>query len=214
MVLMGELDRQSVARSLFLTLTYPSTFPCPSQAKKHLDTFLKRLFRKYPQAGAVWKLEFQERGAPHFHLEVLGVDFIPAEWVARSWFEICGYGELHPEHLKAGTQVERVRSYRQAMSYVAKYLGKEVKVNLSGLGRVWGRAGQWRAYLSQVVTIHVGYKDMARLGRTLDGLRRATSRTRRKFRRRDAVRQGRFWLANVGAVWPALPRLLDTMCLN
>ena len=52
-----------------VTLTYPDEFPKDGEeVKRHLDVFLKRLKRKYPGLAGAWKMEFQRRGAPHFHV--------------------------------------------------------------------------------------------------------------------------------------------------
>jgi len=61
----------------FCTLTYHQTIPENFEGyKKHLDTFLKRLFRRFPMAGVIWKLEFQKRGFAHFHLFFFNCNFI------------------------------------------------------------------------------------------------------------------------------------------
>jgi hypothetical protein len=56
----------------FMTLTYPANFPTVERAKRDLKVFLQRLDRAYPGSGYIWKLEPQERGAPHYHLLVWG----------------------------------------------------------------------------------------------------------------------------------------------
>ncbi|HEY9758876.1 MAG TPA: hypothetical protein V6C97_27150, partial [Oculatellaceae cyanobacterium] len=71
------------------------------------------------------RLEFQERGAPHFHLLLFGVGFLDREWLSLTWAAICGYeGVERVKHEQAGTNVERVTGYRQATAYLSKYLGK------------------------------------------------------------------------------------------
>jgi hypothetical protein len=114
--------RQVVGRAVFITLTYPGTYPAAREAKRHLDNFVKRLLRRFPDAGGVWRLEWQERGAPHFHLLIFGVGYIPWQWTAQAWYEVCG--QLSEEHRKAGTETRRARSRRQALYYLSKYLAK------------------------------------------------------------------------------------------
>ena len=59
------------AVALFVTLTYPSDWPGdPARWKRDLDAFGKWICRFAPGVGAIWKLEPQQRGAPHFHLLV------------------------------------------------------------------------------------------------------------------------------------------------
>jgi len=139
MELQASINRLAVRHlPLFITLTYPSEFPTDGPTiKAHLDAFLKRLARRFPRVAAIWKLEFQERGAPHFHIMAYGERFIPAQWVAAAWYEVVGSGDTR--HLAAGTQVKRIISWRQATYYVAKYIAKVSDVvPIENPGRFWG----------------------------------------------------------------------------
>ena len=56
-----------------ITLTYPGDWltvaPNGKEAKRHLAAFRRRYERAWGEPlAAVWKLEFQRRGAPHYHL--------------------------------------------------------------------------------------------------------------------------------------------------
>ena len=85
---------------VFVTLTYPFDFPERSeQFKRDLDNFIKRLARKFPDVAGVWKLEPQERLAPHYHLLVWGVEFEALrEFVPSAWCEVVGSDD--PNHLR------------------------------------------------------------------------------------------------------------------
>ena len=110
---------------LFVTLTYPLEYSTDyAQWKKDLDTWCKRLHRRYPDAGLIWRLEAQRRGAPHFHLLIFGVELTPVirQWIAQSWFEVVGSGD--EKHLKHGADAQMVRSSRGVRSYVGKYIAK------------------------------------------------------------------------------------------
>jgi hypothetical protein len=54
----------------FVTLTYPKIYANDWHIwKRDMEAFRKRIGRKYPHLiGYCWRMEFQERGAPHFHL--------------------------------------------------------------------------------------------------------------------------------------------------
>lgn len=129
------------ALPIFCTLTYPLLWPSEHEAwKRHLDTFGKWLLRAYPAASAVWKLEPQKRGAPHFHLLIYGVPFIPHQLVAQRWFEIVGSGDTN--HRAAGTRIESIRSRNGVLAYASKkYMGKECEA-FEGVGRFWGVFGR------------------------------------------------------------------------
>lgn len=139
--LLNSINRREVPLPLFITLTYPSTWPkSPRTWKKHLEAFRSRFTRRFGKLPAVWRLEYQRRGAPHFHLLVFA-DLEPADlyfWVSKSWFEVVGSGD--PDHLAAGTRVERVRSWRGMNAYAAKYMGKLERLDPGqpSPGRFWG----------------------------------------------------------------------------
>lgn len=147
--LMASIDTGRIAVPLLVTLTYPSAFPHdPETCNAHLRAFRERLTRRFGKAAAVWKKEYQRRGAPHYHL-LLFLDVPPEQlrsWVSDSWYQVVGSGDLR--HLRAGTQVVRVKSWRGARGYAAKYLGKLETLqacSVSGLsssplgtGRSWG----------------------------------------------------------------------------
>jgi len=143
---------------LFITLTYPDRWPEEwSNWKDHLHKWWSHeVARKWPGASCVWKLEPQERGAPHFHLMVWGVPFMPHEWLARTWWKTVGSGE--EGHLRAGTRVERARSFRGVMCYAGKqYLGKRVELPASwgNVGRFWGAMGRKHFPRSEVLEFRI-----------------------------------------------------------
>jgi len=133
-------------RPWFCTLTYPAKWTWDAKLwKRHLKIFSQRFLRRWPSAGFIWKLEFQQRGAPHFHPFVWGLkdeqfrDFI--HWISDTWNEIAGDGD--PCHWLAGTSVERMRSVGGAIGYVSGYASKTDQT-LPGqkVGRYWGVVGK------------------------------------------------------------------------
>lgn len=144
---------------LFVTLTYPGEYPSSSDEwKRHLDNLARALGRVgCGRLGILWKLECQKRGAPHYHLLVWGVRNIRSFrlWLAETWYRIVGSGD--PRHLRAGTSVERIKSHRSVMSYVAKYMSKlEDGDGWDSPGRFWGiinrKAIPWAEILTADVT--------------------------------------------------------------
>jgi len=143
--------------SVMLTLTYPFSFPGDGRiAKRHLDSFVKVLFRadtRERKAGlpareplsVFWFMEFQARGAPHFHL-YLNRRF-DKELCARAWYDVVGTED--PRHLAAGTRIELIRSGRWGtVAYAAKYASKlaqkEIPADFTNSGRFWGVYGSRR----------------------------------------------------------------------
>jgi hypothetical protein len=130
-------------RIIFVTLTYSHEYPeDPEQCKGHLKALRKRLQREYGSFAAFWRLGIQGRGAFHFHLLLFvgrsfGTIAELRRFVSRSWYEITGC--ISEGHLRAGTRLEAAKKWRQATSYVERYLAKEEEFP-EGLqtGRIWG----------------------------------------------------------------------------
>ncbi len=130
---------------LFCTLTYPVEWTWDAKLwKRHLKIFSQRFCRRYPAAGFIWKLEFQKRGAPHFHPFVWGIGDELREfrhWISDVWNEIAGDGD--PNHLMAGTSVERMRRPEAAIRYVSGYASKSDQTRPGErVGRYWGILGR------------------------------------------------------------------------
>lgn len=123
-----------------LTLTFPADFPSATQAKRYLRSFFREVDRtSCGRWSAVWKMEPQQRGAPHFHLLVWGVKNWRwfARWAAMIWYRIVGSGD--PAHLDHGAHVRPVRSWQGVIAYAAKYMGKSVEAaQWDEPGRFWG----------------------------------------------------------------------------
>lgn len=122
---------------VFITLTYPSEYPSDgSTVKRHLNAFLQFVRRR--NLSFLWFLEFQRRGAPHFHIAVSG--YVSAQSVALAWFRIVGSGD--PAHFRAGTRCEHFRDPRGFAAYATKYAlkfeQKTVPAGYENVGRFWG----------------------------------------------------------------------------
>lgn len=159
----------------FVTLTYPSEFPTVERAKRDLKIFLQRLNRKFPNAGYIWKLEPQERGAPHYHMMVWGVSNSELfGWTVKNWFEIAGNGDknhylFHMGVLKDSVPcVSKVRSFRGIWSYASKYLGKTFDVAEWGqkwTGRFWGVGKREFIPFGDECILDVSYNEVVQLMR-------------------------------------------------
>ena len=143
---------------VFVTLTYPAEFPLLWDVyKRHLDTFSKRFRRKFPAGSFVWRLEFQKRGAPHYHLLVWNVGYHDLlTWVHMAWFNVVDSGDIN--HLLAGTRVEEIRSWRGVSSYASKYLSKVFADEHTGVGRWWGYCNLAAIPMAECVTFPLSKK--------------------------------------------------------
>jgi hypothetical protein len=120
------IDERGAGLPVFLTLTYPEEWPAGWEDwKKHVHHFNVYMVRKYPGVWGLWKMEFQKRGAPHFHFMLWGLPEIKGtqhvrdgrlcwrvlpgiscesdlqvfNWMNATWYRIVGSED--PKHLQA-----------------------------------------------------------------------------------------------------------------
>jgi len=144
-----------------MTLTYGPTVPLDGEIVKHnLWTFLK-VFRAKYKAEYLWVIEFQRRGAPHFHIitTVPNVSQIDRVWMAATWLQCLGYGDLpfrdgglDDDEIEEGQKIWRVHTHRSAwenirekdggvhymVKYATKTYQKTVPTAYQNGGRFWG----------------------------------------------------------------------------
>lgn len=156
---------RSSSRAFFVTVTYPGDWHSAAsvdwrQWKAHLKALRKRLERWLASrgralVGAVWKLEFQKRGAPHFHFVMLLDASISRRhflaWLLEAWAGVVNAGGADfDKHKRYGADVVPVYGGGGGlMGYVSKYLAKETEgesvpadIREEGTGRVWGIWGE------------------------------------------------------------------------
>lgn len=159
-----------------ITLTYPAIYPKDGEVlKSHLHAYskrVKRFCRDFGGVSFIWKMEFQKRGAPHYHLIIVTAREIPIEvlrkWALESWSDLVSkwikkqedYTEEEMEnaielHKKAGIEADGVRKSKQGLiSYLVWYIHKgsykgkakeyqhEVPKEYQNVGRWWGIYGK------------------------------------------------------------------------
>lgn len=97
-----------------ITLTYPKTWeavvPDSVTARRHLKLLRHRYERTFGEMAAVWKMEFQKRGACHFHLFMTPPSNLKEfrSWLSENWTDILKIPdpEERAKHLVAGTGVD------------------------------------------------------------------------------------------------------------
>lgn len=208
-----------------ITLTWPGDWerlaPSGEVAKAKLKAWKARF--EYDWARklvGIWKLEFQGRGAPHFHILMTTPSGLSPQgetfkvWLSRTWAEIVGAaGEEFKKHLAAGTSVDRAEGLRaqdpkRAAIYFLKHAApggaasKEYQHRVPELwkeegkkvGRFWGYWGLKPAVESVPVSDRVAVEAT----RILRKIARAQHRTRQVMRPRRKVNKKTGELVSAG----------------
>ncbi len=147
-------------RLAMVTLTYPNAYPADGkQVTKHRRAFMERWRRKFGPPYGVWAREWQERGAPHFHLYVgTPVDAVVEregfqwrwDWALEAWSGIVKSGD--PGHREHGvhyrpcsfdghepTNSQQIADYFWRES--GKRIQKQVPPGYENPGRYWNYFG-------------------------------------------------------------------------
>lgn len=195
---LGTLRREDLARAYFLTLTYPAEYPAPDKHsiyKEHLRQINQSFVREWGSSVAgIWKLEFQKRGAAHYHIMLTGLTADVLDkfrvWLASRWFEIVGSGD--DKHLRAGTAVEVARSVNGAVSYLAKYISKDDQTRPGDFtGRYWGVFNRVSLPLSSSISQQLGDFEAVKIRRWMRKI--AKARVEASRWKRVVETQGKVW---------------------
>jgi len=144
-----------------ITLTYAPLLPqTGKEAKRHLDTFLRRMRSYFGGFQYVWFMEFSKRGGLHFH--ILNTLSAGNDWdrkcMSSIWVEVRGledweYSSLNTKkkheldmavwnvhkHKKAWEMVRKTDgAARYALKYALKADQKTVPEMYRDIGRFWG----------------------------------------------------------------------------
>jgi hypothetical protein len=168
-----------------ITLTYPAEYPSDGRTcKDQLRFLLARLSRSAASEkfSAFWFVEFQERGAPHFH--IFTTHRFDKDELSAAWYGIVGSGD--ERHLRAGTRIEALRSGRWGTaSYAAKYASKQcqkmIPDNFLRCGRFWGVVGLRRC-ASATIIIPFYYQHNPKYVAFLQRLRNILKDNKKKIR--------------------------------
>lgn len=135
--------KKLVHKPIAFTLTFAGYEKEPNSIKIALQKFKKVLKEEFPEASGVWKVEFTREQAPHFHVLIFGVKFVPHEWLAQAWHE-CLYAsakkrEENAAHLDSGTKVQGINGVDGIFKYISKYLNKSE----TDVPTWWNRSRFW-----------------------------------------------------------------------
>lgn len=169
----------------FVTLTYGLQYPISGrETKSDLNRFLVNFRRVYPGESYIWVMEFQKRGAPHFHImTTVPLSENPRKHrraIAEMWVravlgkgdrEYCDLATLQKVNLRARmmavheheSQIKELWSKDGAVWYIAKYATKlhqkEVPEQFRSVGRFWGCDLRISRSIKKLYSIPVASRD-------------------------------------------------------
>lgn len=137
-----EVTVSGFSTPFFVSMTYHLDFPNAKGAKNDLKNYFDRLKTIDPDVGYVWKMEFQDRGAPHFHCIIFPSknSRLSGNQIRKKWHAIAKDDDddnYHEEHGTDVQRVERLGSFKKMYRYVSKYATKQVEATEAN-GRYWG----------------------------------------------------------------------------
>lgn len=198
---MREFVVSDLGMPAMVTLTLPGDWltvaPTAESYRRMVDALRKRIERVWGvMLAALWKREFQRRGAPHTHIFMVvpygereGMLF--ADWLSLNWAQIVNHPDAgeYAKHLAAGTGVDYAEGLRSTdPRRIAVYFTKHSSANFGdkeyqhdvpeewtdSAGRFWG---YWR--LEKATTyVELPLDDSIELARIARRLARAAGTTR------------------------------------
>lgn len=117
-----------------ITVTYGDRYPTdPDSVKDDFRRFRKRLHRI--GLSGIWRLEWQSRGAPHYHCLFLNLEPGDELAIAEAWEEVSGNDSQYAVDVRSG-------SNGRAAWYLALHQSKAVRDQETAMpgynGRSWG----------------------------------------------------------------------------
>lgn len=100
-----------VSYAKFITLTFAENVTDVGTATKELHRFMMIARKKYGRFRYLWVVEFQKRGAVHFHMLMDIPQFIPQSWIEKAW----GRGFI---------KINAIEHVDNIGAYIAKYMSK------------------------------------------------------------------------------------------
>ncbi len=180
-----------------VTFTAPgdweSVFPTPRDFKKKVNLFKQEYKRAWGRdLTGVWKMEFQERGAPHLHVlmtpprsrtRATGESF--RDWASKTWARLCNAqgAQAYADHLGRGVDIsweegQRYSDPRRIAVYFDKHAGYHEKDYQNVMPQLWLSA----IADGQPGATYWGYWQLEKMVETIELVRDPGARMRRASR--------------------------------
>lgn len=139
-----RLKLKAIRADHLVTLNYRENMQDLERAQRDLQKFVRRV-SKLPSNGIrgfkyVLAIEYQDRGAIHFHIGVHGWQNV--EKLRAIWYEIVGraQGQIDVQGPKSKGD-KRIRGVHQLAQYLCKYITKDAAGSVLNKKRYWASKG-------------------------------------------------------------------------
>ena len=113
-------DLLSISADRMFTLTYKENMQSREQALEDFERFVRKVKVACPEWQSLAVLEYQKRGACHFHVAVSG--YYDVVVLRRLWQSVVGEGAVNVSYKPDG----RGNAVSKLSSYMSKYLEKSI----------------------------------------------------------------------------------------
>jgi len=142
---LSEISYKSYPTKFFFTCTFHNIYPLDKEGlHSYLIKMVKAIEYHFEECSIIWRIELQEREAPHFHFIVL----FPYKRSSKEVIILGGrlkriWGNLTKKinyfSYTAGSDLRQLYTVDKVMSYISKYMAKKTTTEVPrGLGRLWG----------------------------------------------------------------------------
>lgn len=141
---MARLKLKAIRADHMVTLTYRDNMQDLERAQRDLQKFVRRVSKLTSNAIRGFKyvlvIEYQERGAIHFHIGVHGWQNV--KMLRAIWYEIVGraQGQINVRGPKSEGD-QRIAGVHQLAQYLCKYITKDAASSALNKKRYWASKG-------------------------------------------------------------------------
>lgn len=147
----AKLDYESYGIPVFISATYHYDRPGNrAEIKNMISNYFRYLKHKLPPFHYITKLEYQQRGMPHFHFILLPLDnninFAEEKFLKLFHSKWLSLKDCKCDHCqKYSIKTVQVKDYKHAVIYISKEIAKvQDRYEEHDLGRIWSTSQNLR----------------------------------------------------------------------